>query len=139
MKNLILASSLLLTVAFAGQSKAETVGGICSSGGQTCDANAFYSFESTDESENGRYYIRIQAPSQHCSSVKYYVLLGDGSNSWGSTGWLAPGQTNVVQIGVPLPLGHQVVQIKAVGKRGGCNTGTLGSWKANVTSYWNEE
>ena len=53
MKNLILASSLLLTVALAGQAKAETIGGTCSSGGQTCDTNALYSFESTDESENG--------------------------------------------------------------------------------------
>ena len=139
MKSMILSSSILLTFALAGHAKAEMIGGICSTGGQNCDAAALYSFESTDESDNGHYIIRIQAPRTHCSPVRYVILTGDGRLSWGATNWLEAGQTGILRIGVPLAIGTQVVQVKAIGKRGGCNMGTLGSWKANIDSYWQED
>ena len=118
--------------------QAETITAQCASssivGGDktSCAAYKIYAFSS--EGPGIRHYVRLRAPRTHCSDVMYTISSGDGARFLGHTEFLQPGRTQAVEVGDNLEAGDQVVQIRATGKIGGCNTGVMQSWAVEITS-----
>jgi hypothetical protein len=98
----------------------------------TCFGDAQFRFQS--EGVPTAYGLKFTAPTMHCSAVNYQVyatydpnlLLGKTRN------FLEPGQSEIVPIGNDFARGLQVVNVRALGKVGGCNTGRMQGWSATV-------
>ena len=98
----------------------------------SCAGESKFQFQS--EGIPTAYGIKFTAPSTHCSAVNYQVwatynpdlMLGRTRN------FLEPGQSEIVPIGDDFARGLQVVNVRALGKIGGCNTGRMSGWSAMV-------
>ncbi|URR35860.1 hypothetical protein NBE99_01640 [Thermosynechococcus sp. HN-54] len=100
----------------------------CNSGGQICDQMARYNFNS--ESPNFDYALQVTAPATHCSEVKYFTTNREGQRV--ETEFLGPNRSGFLPIGGNWQQGSHTIQIGAIGRQGGCNVGTLGSWGVQV-------
>ena len=125
-----ISAAFLMLSAQTQLAAAETLRVNCLANSQWCSENKLYTFQS--ESIDYTYSIKIKTATSHCSDVKFHILSGDGTIEYGTTPWLAAGQLGIVPIGNNLARGAQVVQIRTLGRRGGCNTGRIGSWQAQV-------
>jgi hypothetical protein len=128
LKKMTIATIILMSsaqAALAGQ-HLETA---CGSTGQLCDNGVQFSFDVHSSSDGSPFVLHLQAPRTHCSEVRYIINSGSGKKS--ATRFLQPGQTGSVNLGV-LATGAQTINIKAEGKVGGCNVGTLQSWGVNA-------
>lgn len=98
----------------------------------TCFGDAQFKFHS--DGVPTAYGLKITASPMHCSAVNYQVyatydpnlLLGKTQN------FLEAGQSEIVPIGNNFARGLQVVNIRALGKVGGCNTGRMQGWSGRV-------
>ena len=96
----------------------------------SCDTHALYRFQSMSADHN--YALELTAPATHCSPVQYRVLENGSRAFLGSSRYLQPGESQVVEIGNGFPRGINKVMIVAWGKVEGCNTGVMHSWGVNV-------
>lgn len=98
----------------------------------TCFGDAQFRFQS--EGVPNSYGLKFTAPTMHCSAVNYQVYATyDPNRLLGRTrDFLEPGQSEIVPIGNDLARGLQVVNVRALGKVGGCNTGRMSGWSAMV-------
>ena len=98
----------------------------------SCAGEAKFQFQS--DGIPTAYGIKFTAPSTHCSAVNYQVwatynpdlMLGRTRN------FLEAGQSEIVPIGNEFARGLQVINVRALGKVGGCNTGRMSGWSAIV-------
>lgn len=98
----------------------------------TCAGEAKFQFQS--DGIPTAYGIKFTAPSTHCSAVNYQVwatynpdlMLGRTRN------FLEAGQSEIVPIGDDFARGLQIINVRALGKVGGCNTGRMSGWSAIV-------
>ncbi|MBP6012091.1 MAG: hypothetical protein KBA31_07675 [Alphaproteobacteria bacterium] len=97
----------------------------------TCAGQQQYRFQSDGIPTS--YGIKFTAPPTHCSDVNYQVYATYEDRLLGRTrAFLAAGQSEIVPIGNDFARGLQVVNIRALGKVGGCNQGRMHSWAALV-------
>ena len=96
----------------------------------SCDKHALYRFQA--ESADHVYGLELTAPSSHCSPVQYRILENGSRTYLGSTRFLQPGQSQLVELGNGFVPGTNKVMIVAWGKVEGCNTGVLQSWAVQV-------
>jgi hypothetical protein len=75
--------------------------------------------------------INLNAPTTHCSPVKYYVILPDEIIN--TDRFLNPGQSTAIPLRITNP-GTYAVKIAAEGKTGGCNVGSVLSWAVGVST-----
>lgn len=100
---------------------------ICSGTGQTCNKRATWPFENP---RKGTYYLDVFIPTKYCSPMAISVNL-DGTNV-GKTEWLSPGDSGPITLGLMEPGSHSI-RMTAIGKEGGCNTGSLENWGVDLT------
>lgn len=98
----------------------------------TCAGETQFRFQSAGVPTN--YGIRFTAPSMHCSAVNYQVYATYNPNLMlGRTrDFLEPGQSEIVPIGNDFARGMQVINVRGLGKVGGCNQGRMSGWSADV-------
>lgn len=100
----------------------------CNGGGQVCNQTARFNFNS--ESPNFDYALQVTAPATHCSEVKYFTTNSRGQRV--ETEFLGPNRSAFLPIGGNWQGGNHTIEIGAIGRPGGCNVGTLGSWGVQV-------
>jgi hypothetical protein len=77
------------------------------------------------------YFVRVTAPSTHCSDVTYSFYRRDlpvEEQNIAFSGRLAPGASENVVIGRGYPAGRTNLEVYAIGHIGDCNTGAIHSW-----------
>ena len=81
-----------------------------------------------------QYGVKITAPPGHCSAVNYQVYATyDQNHLLGRTrDFLNAGQNEIVPIGSEYARGLQIVEIRVLGKVGGCNQGRMSGWGAHL-------
>ncbi len=119
----VLAAAMIVAASFAGVGSAEarTATLQCTSGTQRCNNWVNFSLPRGD----GVALVYLQAGSKHCSDVRYTIYTEDGM-ALGHTGWLSAGEEDQIELDY-MPSRQRLV-IGATGRKGGCNTGTLGSF-----------
>lgn len=138
MKHSLIALATLGLLIVGQPANAADISATCRSSGQvgeliTCDTRKDFSFHSNGEDKE--YSLFIRASEGHCSDVKFTIYSYNNRIIMGETDWLAPGQQGYAVIGGGMAEGTQIVKVRADGRLGGCNTGRLGSWKANVRAW----
>lgn len=102
----------------------------CSGSGQVCNE----SFGGIiPVAQAARFWLTVGAPDRQCSSVSYTLLFQD--RFVGKTGFLKAGARHRFELGVVMP-GDYSYEVRAEGKKGRCNTGTLKSWAADHWLDW---
>jgi hypothetical protein len=95
-----------------------------------CETKGNFSFES--EGRSTPYFVRVIAPSTHCSDVSYLIFKSGRPNAIGHTRRLRPGQSANIDIGSGYRAGNINLEIGAIGYVGGCNEGRIGSFGVQV-------
>ena len=95
-----------------------------------CDSMGGLEFSS--DGPEVRFMLTLTAPATHCSDVAYLVYRPGGPTALATTGRLARGQSQIVEIGAGFGPGAARVEIGAIGFVGGCNTGAIGSWAVDA-------
>ena len=114
----------------------------CTSQGQKCNRSVKLRFPV----DSGRWNLTLTAPIQHCSDVQYIISTsGSGIGSIGKrstylveiwrSAWLSGGASDSDTLTGGI---GPILYISAVGREGGCNQGTLGSWGVGVAIGRNE-
>lgn len=129
--------ALLLAAVLAVPAQAETVSVTCASnapgpwpGSMFCSDAKLLSF--TPPSPGSTMMMKITAPAAHCSEITYLVHRFGSSEPIAVIERLKPGNRKRVSLGADWAEGQNSVTLTAVGHVGGCNTGTLLSWGAEV-------
>lgn len=85
------------------------------------------------DSADTNFDLKFTAPPAHCSQVTYMVALSsDPGTIFASTTFLAPNESQEINIGRGFGPGPVTLHVFASGKVGGCNEGVLHSWGATV-------
>ena len=111
----------------------------------TCESSTAYLGDSTICGSTGTlafhsdgpevpFFVTLTAPPSHCSDVAYLFYRPGDPNALGTTTRLAPGQSQIVEIGAGFGPGAAQVEIGAIGFVGGCNTGTIASWAVEASA-----
>lgn len=125
-------------VLFAGPALADRIEVTCAGSSPylenttLCETRGSFSFRS--DGPEVAFYLTLTAPATHCSDVTYLIFRPGDPNSIGFSTRLAPGQSQNVEIGKGFGPGAASVEIGALGHVGGCNTGAIGSWAADVSA-----
>jgi hypothetical protein len=109
-------------------SEEQTLTVSCNSAGQVCDNSAIFNVRPL----RNHNYIKLIAPSTHCSVVNYFVEDTQNPRNGISGTQLAPGKMSMVQVGLLAKGSTRQFRIRATGVKGGCNTGRLQSWSVKV-------
>lgn len=97
----------------------------------SCEPEVPFTF-SADGSVH-RYVMTITAPATHCSKVSYRLRFDGQVQAGVGTERLSPGESSRMYAGNDWPEGPVTVWISARGYVGGCNTGRLESWAADIS------
>lgn len=123
-KAVVITLGTALFFGMAAATWAKTIVRKCTDAGQICSASA-----SIGLPDDGDAIVEISAGDRHCAEVKYILKTQDG-DFIGGTGWLAAGESD--QVLVPSETSPRSIRLFAKGRKGGCNTGRLSSWSADV-------
>ena len=138
LKHLIFTSSLAVCMGFqASPSHAQTtttnIAVTCQNQqGQVCEPG--YSVPFVTQNDWKIVSMKLTMPSTHCAAMRAHVFL-DGKlvHTTGYLGHTSPLSTSLIPLQAVRP-GTHLLEIKAEGKTGGCNTGGMngGSWSGTL-------
>ncbi len=115
-----------LTPSKLNYSETQTSIASCSSGGQICDKSVIFNVRPS----MNRDFITLTAPLTHCSAVRYEVMQAGFARQ--KTQFLQPGEDTQFPVNLSAGSNYRFI-IRAIGVKGGCNTGRLVSWGVKVS------
>ena len=124
--------ALFAAPALAERITVSCTGTVTFNGAALCDQMGVHNF--TADGPEVPMFVRVTAPSTHCSKVSYVLFRDDRDEQLGFTGPLGPGETQNVQVGAGWAAGANRVRVGAIGHVGGCNQGTLQSWAVDIAA-----
>jgi hypothetical protein len=98
----------------------------CSSRGQICDKSFVFNVRPSMNRDS----ITLTAPLTHCSAVRYEVMQAGFARQ--KTQFLQPGEDTQFPVNLSAGSDYRFI-IRAIGVKGGCNTGRLVSWGVKVS------